>query len=559
MRDVIEAEVEGQLAGRDRLDREDVDAIERRVLAAKRQNRGSGSIRRAHVRSAPNLLDLATAGATQVPSAPSTAPPPPPNSLPSPPAPPASGHSSTRQPPPSRLRSSSGASQRAPTMARHLTCSNVDLRLPEPPYGVTPTDIRDDVSERSRVQVVPKYPVPKRPKLKPMDHWDLLVSFDVQKHREDSEAFQTRSKGEAKRRFKAVLDGQMVELRGLKEQEADAKRKEQEDMTATIENNKKLTQQEEDTAQAKRDIMKKANDDMTVSLEQRRQKAKATKNRERDQMLAWLANEKARKDEEERQARIEYAEKCKVAREELAAAQEEAKMRKKAEQELDKAIAAAQVKAMDKAEADNKAAVKARMDQIERNCATLGAEIAGRDARMEQDLQAKIKKVQEEADRASKEDAERRQRERKEKVDDMLQTLAKQMDEKEKRSLVDKEANKKQAAIWQEQVEDGRRKDREEAERRQKDRAKLDQMLIDQIREATSVHPRNFGISSQTQRADISYNRALFEHLSKQGFRPDVMDQLLRKVGDHGKLDPFPSVGRYEGHIDPLELQVPEA
>ncbi|CAE7734984.1 unnamed protein product, partial [Symbiodinium necroappetens] len=82
-----------------------------------------------------------------------------------------------------------------------------------------------------------------------------------------------------------------------------------------------------------------------------------------------------------RQQRIadaeEYARKCKQAQDEMLEAMEEAARRKKARQDEDKAFAMAGEQAADDAEARNRAAVQARMDQIERNCQTIGADIAG--------------------------------------------------------------------------------------------------------------------------------------------------------------------------------------
>ncbi|CAE7222480.1 TUBA3 [Symbiodinium necroappetens] len=45
------------------------------------------------------------------------------------------------------------------------------------------------MSERSCVEVNPKHPVPLPPKLKPMDHWDLIVAFDTHKFRKEYEAY----------------------------------------------------------------------------------------------------------------------------------------------------------------------------------------------------------------------------------------------------------------------------------------------------------------------------------------------------------------------------------
>merc|ERR1712203_1048499 len=101
---------------------------------------------------------------------------------------------------------------------------------------------------------------------------------------------------------------------------------------------------------------------------QRRKAEQDRKKREQDQMLNWLDSEKRRKEEEERVQKIEYAQKCKVALENLDNARAQAEKKKQAERQADIKCAQDAIKAMDKAEGDNKAAVKARMDQIEKNC-----------------------------------------------------------------------------------------------------------------------------------------------------------------------------------------------
>jgi len=401
--------------------------------------------------------------------------------------------------------------------------------------------------------------VPLRPKLKPMDHWDMVVSFDGEKHRQEEEAFRKAGKGVSHARFKATLDGQMEEMRALRQQELDLKQQERDDMTAKVMENKRKDQAEEDIAQAKRDKMKKANDEMTTSLQLRRKKEQDRKQQEQDAMLRWLDSEKARKLEEERIQREVYARKCKEAREELEATHAEAERRKQAEQEEERAVAARQVKAMDKAEADNKAAVRARMEQIEKNCATLGADIAERDARAERELQEKVRRVQEESDRLSREDAEHRRAGHARKMSEMLEKLDEQMVERQQAQRVEKEANKRQAEIWRQQFEDGERKEREKMEKRKRDREELDVALITQVRESVAVHPRNYGMTRQSQQADLAYNRVLFEQMASEGFRNDVTGVMLGQARDRAKLDPFPSVGRFDGPIHHLEMQVPDS
>merc|ERR1719433_568286 len=270
-------------------------------------------------------------------------------------------------------------------------------------------------------------------------------------------------------------------------------------------------------------------------------------------MTVWLDSEKARKEEEDRQEKELFAAKCKKAREEMEQSALEAQRRKKAEQEESRRIAVEQVKAMDKNEADKGAALKARMDTIERNCKTLGEEIAKRDAKMEADLQNEIRRRQEESDRLAREDAERRRGDQKRRVDQMLQKLGEQVTERKERSLIDQEASTKQAAIWRQQYEEQVQKDTEKQAARRQARADLDAALIEQIRENVAIHPKNYGMTSSTQQVDLAYNRVLFEQMASEGFRDDVTHKLLEKARHSGKRDPFPSVGRFDGPIHELE------
>merc|ERR1711920_624136 len=248
--------------------------------------------------------------------------------------------------------------------------------------------------------------------------------------------------------------------------------------------------------------------------------------------------------------------KCKVALENLDAARAEADKKKQAERQADIKCAQDAIKAMDKAEGDNKAAVKARMDQIEKNCATLGAEIAGRDARLEQELQDRITRVQNESDRLAKEDQQRRASSHAKKVGEMLAGLNQQCKEREEGKVADREADRKQAIKFKEDYEEGLRKDKADLEKVRKARADQDLELIAAIRRSAVVHPKNYLIDHEGQKVDLAYNRVLFEQMVGEGYRTDISNEFVSKARHGGKLDPKPSVGRYDGPIDELEMQV---
>lgn len=518
-RDMIEAEVQSRLSGRLKLEVEDVDAIERSVLQNRRISRKTASV--------PDLTKVQSFSALD-PAPPAS------RTMPQPPRP-SSGLS--------RLSQASGIRDRR------------EHRV-QAPYGAS--ICVDDGSERSRVQVVPKYFVPLRAKTKPTDHWDLIVLFDAAKHREEDRAFREAGKAAEETKVKARLDGQMEEIRLIREQEQANRRKERQDMLAQVEENRRIHAAEQQALENKRDKMKQCNDEMMDGLMARRQRQKEKREREQQITSDWLASEAERKREERIATDREYARKCAQARQDLEDAEHERERKRQAQMAQEKADCAAAQQGMDNKEAANRAAVKARMDQIERNCKTIGAGIADRDAKAEAALQAKIKRVQEESDRLAKEDADRRRDEHNRKVREMMKSLDQQMHQREMDMELEREDGKKQAEVFRQQLDEGNRVEQAKQEARRKAREELDKHLIGQIRASVSVHPMDFG-ASLTKQQELAYNRGLFEHMASErfcvGLTGTFLQQATHKKG--GKLDPFPSVGRYEQPIDPMELQVP--
>merc|ERR1712232_128216 len=266
------------------------------------------------------------------------------------------------------------------------------------------------------------------------DHWDMIVAFDAAKHMEEEEAFERSGRMEVHARFRAVLDAQMDEVRELRDQEAANKQKEIDDMQAQIIENHRIKEAEEAREEEKLGKMKKANAEMTLKLEQRRVSEQQKKQKEQDDVTAWINAEHARQDQERRDHAEEYARKCAQAKKEMDETQAATAARKAAQKAKEKEEAAAAMKAMDAAEAGNKKAVQDRMDRLDRLSATFGAALKEREEKAAAALEASIKKVQEEGERASKEDAERRKREHDRKVNEMLVVRAKQVNSRQRSS-----------------------------------------------------------------------------------------------------------------------------
>ncbi|OLP93017.1 hypothetical protein AK812_SmicGene25123 [Symbiodinium microadriaticum] len=187
-------------------------------------------------------------------------------------------------------------------------------------------------------------------------------------------------------KFKNVLDTQMKEFRQMQDDEERARQQERQDMLNQVKENQRLAAAEKAHHDAVRDKAKSINEQPTWSLESLRKRRKADEDRrqrEQDCMLKWLHNENERL----RQQRIADAEEY------------------------------------------------VEHDRMKiRNCQTIGADIAGRDARLEAELQAKIKKIQDDADQAAKE------------VKDMLDTLNLQMKQRDDEAQREKEDGIKQVS-----------------------------------------------------------------------------------------------------------------
>lgn len=408
------------------------------------------------------------------------------------------------------------------------------------------------MSDRSRVEVKPKYFVPLPPKLKPMDHWDLIVAYDTNKYRKEYETYVKAGKHEQQSKVKHILDEQMKECHKLFEASEKKRRQERQDMLDQIKENQRLSQAEQAQRDALRDKAKAINESSLESLRRRRKADEERRQREQDTMLKWMRDENQRQQDQRKADAEEYARKCKQAQDEMNEAIAEAARKKKARQDEDKAFAMAGEKAADDAEARNRAAVQARLDQIDRNCEIIGAEIAGRDAKLEAELQAKIQKIQEDADRAAKEDAERRKADRDAKVRSMLDSLDMQMKQREEDVRQEKQDSIKQAMIFKREYEEGLANDRAKEERARQAREDMGKELVAIMRRNARIHPRDFG-AELTQQQELAYNRGIYEQMAEENFMMPLTTHFLNQASHSGKLDPHPSVGCYQGEIHPLE------
>jgi len=551
-RGIVEAEVDAHLSGGTvKLQREDLDAIERNVLTAMKQRRtgtlgGSSGLTRGRMgamsRSAPNLdITSNSAAASSMATAPAAAP----RGMVATPFPKAQPSTLTR------VASTGSVPAPAP---------KGKARTGRAPFAVAIGDdgrFEPDLPS-ARVKVEPKYPVPLPPKLKPMDHWDLIVAFDSAKHQQEKKMVHEAGKAAKKEKFKATLDGQMDEIREIQAREADERTQERDLMLAQVEENKRHDAAEEEKRHTKKLNQLKSNTDMLEILGRQKRKDDAKKQREADLLTQYLENEKYQAEQDAIARRHDYAKRCAAAQEELQADRKMREERKLAEWEEDKRLMKLRQEMMDEAEAKNAKAVQDRKDRIEAVGRTLGAAVADRDAQLEAELEARVKRVQEESNRAAEEASRKKMESHQRKVTEMLEVRAKQVEEFHRRGEDDKEASRKQLEIFKQQLLESNEQERQKVEKRRKAREDLDISLIEKQRINAGIHPQHIMMTPRNKKTELSYNKVLFEQMKAETFQMDAVDTLLMNAQDKGKLLSMGSVAPYNDAIHPLEMEAPD-
>lgn len=554
-RSLVETQVDLHLGGSKRqIGREDLDAIERGILDSMKQNRGGVPRKEKPLsRSVPSLKFTSGSSAPSLGGAASLPSPPPAPTLPSLPL----GASN-----PGALARSASTSE--------LTNTVKKKPLRPAPYGMSITggtgfEHKDNPdSTRSGVRCQPKYPVPLPPKLKPMDHWDLLVAFDSAKYRQEERHKYEIGNNARKVEFRTVLDGQMIEAKEAQELEKKGLLEERELMLAQVELNKKYEEEEKAKVTKKKDEQNKMNTVMLEHIDMARKKNEEKKQRECNAVTQWLADEKAQREEEDRLQHIEYDRKCKQARKEMEEARKEREERRRQEQEHELYLMGVRNRILKEQEDAKAKALQDRKDRLAKIEASLGEQVASRDAEMERELERKIRQIQEEAHHKAMEDARKKQELHESKVKDMVATRERQIVEKHRDDNRDREEEKRLLELYRKEHEEQQRKDKAKMEKARQAREDLDKHLIDQMRRNAGVHPHHVMMTPRNKKTELSYNKALFEQMADEGFQADAVNTMMaqsKSLPDHhpeGKLIACPTIPRFKGQIHELELEAPD-
>jgi len=302
------------------------------------------------------------------------------------------------------------------------------------------------------------------------------------------------------------------------------------------------------------------------SISREREKGTMRKQRECEEVTAWLEAEKAQQEEDAANQKIEYARKCAQAMKELEEVRADRAERKRLEEENEKKLMKLRDQIADENEAKKQKAFQDRKDHLDRIEKTMGAAVAGRDAKDAADLEARIKKIQEESAQKSMEAARRKQDTHNAKVKDMVESRQRQVAAKGKEEVQIKEDDITMMAFYKKQYEEGLAADKVKEEKRRQARADQDVNLIQAARINAAIHPHHVMMTPRNRKTELGYNKIIYDQMMKEGFNTDNVVSVLTKQqgkpgpGHHpdGKLCPMPSIPRVDGEFHPLELEAPD-
>jgi len=367
------------------------------------------------------------------------------------------------------------------------------------------------------------------PRRKPKDLYDLMVEFEDEDHVRYEE--QRKQKVQAQRAaFRKGLDRQLEEKsrsRQAAEEEFRATR------TDTLARAEAHRQQESEAVQQKAQRAQRAKQQMAEEMEalsQRRGAEELQRQRDREDLDQALAHQKRLSDEKARAKQVELEQQGLDSRERSKRAAELRRQQRAAEKEEDARIAAAFARRCDERQAEGNKEYLARQKVVDHRApmgVTANAPLLQREraeeARVDRSILARSRQVE---------------GEHWQKIDTMgaeaRQLKLEQADQAEKarkvRGRAEREAGLEQAAIWRCEDEEHWARERQAKEREKQNRKTLDSELCQRLHQDKQMHRMDLGNSAAIGGSEYAYHKTITSRMASTGFRPDQSATLLSKV-----------------------------
>lgn len=370
-----------------------------------------------------------------------------------------------------------------------------------------------------------------QPKLKPMDHFDVMTDFD-QKTYWDDEAAKKAMNVQKRAAYRAGLDRQLMEKRDALDREAELARFERERIQANVDAFEKEKSTEAETKRQLKDDAKLKAGDITELLARRQRREEDKVRRESAEMKKTLEHENEQLINQVLGKQAVFETRCKENKAYLERTNAERAKRREEQVVHERSVVAEAQRVMDAADAEKAATIQNRQDKVDRVNSSMGNALVEQRMKEEREAEERQRRSEDEYNRKRVEQYWKEHNEHERKLQATMQVNDTQLWHKAK--WKDSDPEKKEELR---QLEMNRRAEEEEgSEKRSKLlrlrrlREEMDESLMETIHKNSSVHRSEIGISPKQKKNEISYNRPFLERVHSESFALGLTGTMLQRA-----------------------------
>mmetsp|Transcript_76909 Transcript_76909/g.135494 ORF Transcript_76909/g.135494 Transcript_76909/m.135494 type:complete len:502 (+) Transcript_76909:113-1618(+) len=174
--------------------------------------------------------------------------------------------------------------------------------------------------------------------------------------------------------------------------------------------------------------------------------------------------------------------------------------------------------------------------RVEKLVDSMGKPLIAAQMAKEKDFDTRVEKQRRAFEKKRVDDYFKEEHELAEKVSEMVQTWGKQVQGAIGKDDHEKEADAKQAALWRKDALDYQNQERAKAEGARNARKDVDENVFDAMMQKAAVHKSEKGVTEKFKQREMVYNRPLIEEMAVKGFHPEKSSTMLLKASA-AKLD----------------------
>eukprot|EP00440_Ansanella_granifera_P026355 gb/GFBE01028627.1/.p1 GENE.gb/GFBE01028627.1/~~gb/GFBE01028627.1/.p1 ORF type:complete len:513 (+),score=139.13 gb/GFBE01028627.1/:1-1539(+) len=477
-RGVVEAEVDSRLAGRKKLTREDLDAIEAGVLMKLRTHRSSVGADEPRTKEAFSL-----------------------------------GRSRSA---PTGLVALSGVSPPSSPQSRTMMASTQGtLSASIPVRGAMAT-------------------LPRAPQVKPFDCFDLFAEYNTAEFAREAEEKRKEQKAKA-RKFRETLDVQMDEVRAIRAAEAEEKRKLREQMLAQEKANQEAAVAELKKEQELKELRRQTSMELLATAQRKRDEEvsrvrlekgafEGTMKLQESQRMQELAEREQDKTYQKTMYRSQFDE-CLSLRNE----------RKRGEKEADLKMAkewARKAAAPSAAELPGGPRFKIQQGQerVTLLVTKMGVPLLERQKAQDRATDHRIEMQRRAHEKQLVDDYWRGQDEHSQKVADMVKTREWQVRGNIGKGSEERAEGLRQVEVWRKEAEQASAEELRKEQSRRQARKDMDDSLFGTMLQNVAVHKSEKGVTEAFKQRELAYNKPQIEQLAVNGFNADRSQTMLMQA-----------------------------